>query len=139
MTCKGGVLQMTCKTRSDIQFALQLSYNLATKRKIERLYNCNAWIIDSDNSDYLLLQSYSTIVAAYQHSTGILWVFGFYSHTTASHIAKFRNWIRDRYLIGWNYPCIVHLYNDSRTGKRAARKNLDDDFASVISAALNQH
>lgn len=26
-----------------------------------------------------------------------------------------------------------------KTGKRAARKNLDDDFASVISTALNQH
>ena len=30
------------------------------------------------------------------------------------------------------------LYNDSRTGKCAVRKNLDDDFASVISTALNQ-
>lgn len=33
----------------------------------------------------------------------------------------------------------VNLYNDSKTGKRAARKNLEDDFATVISTALNQH
>lgn len=31
------------------------------------------------------------------------------------------------------------MYNDSRTGKRAAQKNIDDDFASVIATALNQH
>ena len=29
------------------------------------------------------------------------------------------------------------MYNDSRTGKRAAQKNIDDDFASVIATALN--
>ena len=38
----------------------------------------------------------------------------------------------------WNYPRKVNLYNDSRTGKLAARKNLEDDFASVIATALNQ-
>lgn len=31
------------------------------------------------------------------------------------------------------------MYNDSRIGKRAAQKNLDDDFTSVIAAALNHH
>lgn len=92
----------------------------------------------TDNSDFIILQSYLTIVAAYQHSTGILWVFGFYSNTTAQHIAKFSNWIRYEYRTGWNYPRKVNLYNDSKTGKRAARKNLDDDFASVIATALNQ-
>ena len=92
----------------------------------------------TDNSDFIILQSYLTIVAAYQHSTGILWVFGFYSNTTAQHVAKFRNWIRYEYRTGWNYPKTVRLYNDSRTGKRAARKNLEDDFASVIATALNQ-
>ena len=138
MICKGGVCKMTCKTRSDIQLALHLSYNLASKRRIERLYNCKALVIDPDNSDYLLLQSYSTIVAAYQFSTNILWVFGHYSTTTAQHVAKFRNWICRKYNTGWNYPSKVNLYNDSKTGKRAARKNMDDDFASVIAAALNQ-
>lgn len=105
----------------------------------EQLYNCKAWIIKSNFSDFLILQSYSSIVAAFEYSTGILWVFDFYSRTTASHIAKFRNWIRYQYQTGWNYPIIVRLYNDSRTGKRAARKNIEDDFASVIASALNQH
>lgn len=104
----------------------------------ERLYTCKAIIVHVDNSDWLVLRSYATVVAAYQYSTGILWVFGFYSNTTAQHIAKFRNWIRRKLQIGWNYPVIVRLYNDSRTGKRAAQKNCDDDFASVIAFALNQ-
>lgn len=111
--------------------------NRAVKGQFEQLYYCKAWIYTPDNSDFIILQSYSTIVAAYQFSTGILWVFGFYSNTTAQHVAKFRNWIR--YNTGWNYQETARLYNDSRTGKRAARKNLEDDFASVISTALNQH
>lgn len=88
---------------------------------------------------FLILQSYSTIVAAFQRTTGILWVFGFYSNTTSQHVAKFENWIRYEFQTGWNYPKKVNLYNDSRTGKRAARKNIEDDFASVIATALNQH
>ena len=130
---------MIYNTRSDIVKSVELHSDLHLGGYRERLNSCKAWILHSDFSDFLILQSYSTIVAAYQYSTSILWVFGFYSNTTASHVAKFRNWIRYKYNTGWNYPRIVHLYNDSRTGKRAARKNLDDDFASVISTALNQH
>ena len=130
---------MIYSTRSDIVKSVESQSGLHLGGYKERLNSCKALILHPDFSDFLILQSYSTIVAAYQYSTSILWVFDFYSHTTASHIAKFRNWIRDRYLIGWNYPRIIHLYNDSRTCKRAARKNLDDDFTSVISAALNQH
>lgn len=130
---------MIYRTRSDIVKSVESQSDLRSGGYKERLNTCQAWMIHSDSSDFLILQSYSTIVAAYQFSTSILWVFDFYSHTSVSHIAKFRNWIRDRYLIGWNYPKTVHLYNDSRTSKRDALKNLDDDFASVISAALNQH
>lgn len=104
----------------------------------ERLYTCNAIIVHVDNSDWLVLRSYASLVAAFQRSTGILWVFGFYSNTTSQHIAKFRNWIRYKYDTGWKWPQVVRLYNDSKTGKRAARKNIEDDFASVISTALNQ-
>lgn len=129
---------MTYRTRSDIAKAVESQSDLHLGGYKERLNSCKAWILHHDFSDFLILQSYSTIVAAYQYSANILWVFDFYSHTTASHIAKFRNWIRYNYYIGWNYPRIVHLYNDSRTGKRDAQKNLDDDFASVIAAALNQ-
>ena len=130
---------MIYNTRSDIVKAVIDAYNKTGKGELEQLYNCKAWICETDSFDFTVLQSYSSIVATYQRSTGILWVFGFYSNTTAQHIAKFRNWIRYEYQVGWNYPRTVKLYNDSRTGKRAAQKNLDDDFASVISAALNQH
>lgn len=130
---------MIYNTRSDIVKAVEYQSSLHVGGSKSRLYYCTAWIIKPDFSDFLILQSYSTIVAAYQFSTGILWVFGFYSNTTAQHIAKFRNWIRYKYRTGWNYPRILHLYNDSRTSKRAARKNLEDDFASVIESALNQH
>ena len=129
---------MTYSTRKELSDAVISEYNRAVKGQCEQLYYCKAWIFMPDNSDFLILQSYSTVVAAYQFSTGILWVFGFYSNTTAQHVAKFRNWLRYEFKTGWNYPATVRLYNDSKTGKRAARKNLDDDFASVISTALNQ-
>lgn len=130
---------MIYHTRSDIVEDVEYQSSLNVGGFENRLYYCKAWIIHPDFSDFLILQSYSTIVAAYQFATGILWVFGFYSNTTAQHVSKFRNWIRYEYRTDWNYPRVVRLYNDSRTGKRAARKNLDDDFASVISTALNQH
>lgn len=130
---------MIYRTRSDIVKAVEYQSSLHVGGSKSRLYYCTAWIIKPDFSDFLILQSYSTIVAAYQFSTCILWVFGHYSTTTAQHVAKFRNWIRCKYNTGLNYPATVRLYNDSKTGKRAAQKNLDDDFASVISTALNQH
>lgn len=130
---------MIYNTRSDIVKAVEYQSSLHVGGSKSRLYYCTAWIIKPDFSDFLILQSYSTIVATYQFSTGILWVFGHYSTTTAQHVAKFQKWIRYKYRLAWTQPCKVNLYNDSKTSKRAARKNLDDDFASVISTALNQH
>ena len=129
---------MIYRTRSDIVKAVEHQSTLNVGGSKNRLYYCEAWIIKPDFSDFLILQSYSAIVAAYQFSTGILWVFAFYSHTTAQHVAKFCKWLQNEYNTSWNYQRTVKLYNDSKTGKRAARKNLDDDFASVIAAALNQ-
>ena len=129
---------MIYRTRSEIESAVFDAYNKTSIGKLKRLYYCKAWICENDSFDFTVLQSYSSIVAAYQRSTGILWVFGFYSHTTAQHVAKFRKYLLNEYYIGWNYPRKVNLYNDSKTGKRAARKNLEDDFATVISTALNQ-
>ena len=126
-------------TRSDIVKAVEYQSSLNVGGSKSRLYYCTAWIIKPDFSDFVILQSYSTIVAAFQYSIGILWVFGHYSTTTAQHVAKFRNWVRHETKTGWDYPKVVRLYNDSKTDKRAARKNLDDDFASVIATALNQH
>lgn len=130
---------MIYRTRKELAEAVLSQSDLHLGGYRSQLYSCKAWILHPDFSDFLILQSYSTIVAAYQFSTGILWVFGFYSHITAQHVAKFRNWIRYKYNFSLNQTRIVHLYNDSRTGKRAARKNLDDDFASIISTAINQH
>ena len=129
---------MTYNTRSEIESAVFDAYNKTPISLAERLYSCKAWVFDPSNYDFVILQSYSTIVAAFQRSTGILWVFDFYSHTTAQHISKFSTWIRYTYKTGRIYPRKVNLYNDSKTGKRAAHKNLDDDFASVIATALNQ-
>ena len=129
---------MIYRTRREISDAVINEYNRVVKCQVEQLYTCKAWVYMPDNSDFIILRSYSTIVAAFQRTTGILWVFGYYSYTTASHIAKFRNWITYEYQDGLYYPRTVKLYNDSRTGKRAAQKNLDDDFASVISTAINQ-
>lgn len=129
---------MIYRTRKEIAEAVVSHSDLHLGGYRSQLYSCKAWILHPDFSDFLILQSYSTIVAAYQFSTGILWVFGFYSHTTAQHIAKFRTWLHYEFKTGWSRLHKVNLYNDSRTSKRAARKNLDDDFASVISTALNQ-
>lgn len=129
---------MIYTTRKEIADAVLNEYDCVLGSHIQQLYSCKAWIFMHDYSDFTILQSYTTIVAAFQRSTGILWVFGFYSNTTAEHVAKFKNWIRYKYKTGWNYPVTVRLYNDSRTGKRAARKNIEDDFASVIASALNQ-
>ena len=130
---------MIYRTRSDIVKAVEHQSTLYVGGYESRLYYCKACIIHPDFSDFIILKSYSTIVAAYQYSTNILWVFGHYSTTTAQHVAKFRNWLYYEFKTGWSLPHKVNLYNDSRTGKRAAQKNLDDDFASVISTALNQH
>lgn len=128
---------MIYRTRSDIVETVENQSDLHLGGYKKRLYYCKAQIIYSDFSDFLILQSYSTVVAAYQISTGILWVFGFYSNTTAQHIAKFRTWLYYEFKTGWSLPQKVNLYNDSGTGKRAAHKNLDDDFASVIESAIN--
>ena len=130
---------MIYNNRSDIVKAVEYPSSLRVAGYKSRLYYCTAWTLKPDFSDFLILKSYSTIVAVYQYSTGILWVFGYYSATTPQHIAKFRTWLYYEFKTGLSLPHKVNLYNDSKTGKRAARKNLEDDFASVISTALNQH
>lgn len=101
-----------------------------------RLYSCKAWTLQSVYSKWIILQSYNTIVAAYDKNVEILYVFGYYSATTSQHVSKFRKWL----LQEMNPRPVkrVNLYNDSRTGKRAAQKNIDEDFASVIATAINQ-
>lgn len=105
--------------------------------KSDRLYYCKAWTMQSRYSKWILLQSYNKIVAAYDKNTEILFVFNYYSVTTAQHVSKFRKWLLKE--MTPRPVRRVNLYNDSRTGKRAAQKNIEDDFSSVIESALNQH
>ena len=125
-------------TRKEIMNRVYNAYYSSYPASFKRLYNCKAIIVHVEYSEFLVLKSCEKVVAAFQVSTGILWVFDFYSHTTAQHVAKFCKWLQNEYDTGWNYQRTVKLYNDSKTGKRDAHKNLDDDFASVIAAALNQ-
>ena len=125
-------------TRKDIMNKVYNAYYSSYPARFKRLYTCKAIIIHVEYSAWLVLRRCEKVVAAFQVSTGILWVFDFYSHSTAQHVAKFCKWLLNDYNTDWNYQRTVKLYNDSKTGKRAARKNLDDDFASVIATALNQ-
>ena len=130
---------MTFKNKDDLLSAVKYFSSLPQGGYTQQLYHCKATIICPDFSDFAILKSYSTLVGAFQYSTGILWTFGFYSNTTAQHIAKFRNLLRYKYSYkSWDFPRRVNLYNDSRTGKRAAQKNIADDFASVIASALEK-
>lgn len=101
-----------------------------------RLYHCKAWIMQSRYSKWIILQSYSTIVAAYDKNTEILWVFDRYSATTSQHVAKFEKWL----LKETNPRPVkrVNLYNDYRISKRVAQKNIEYNFASAIASALEK-
>lgn len=98
----------------------------------QRLYFCKADIIQTTFSKWIILRSYTSVVAAYDQNAEILYVFNYYSATTSQHVAKFRKW-----LLREMNPCRVkrvNLYNDSRTSKRVATANIADDFESVIAA-----
>lgn len=82
---------MMYSTRKELADAVIVEYNRAVKGQCKQLYSCKAWIFTPDNSDFIILQSYTTIVAAFQCTTGILWVFDRYSNTTSQHVAKFTN------------------------------------------------
>lgn len=74
---------MIYTTRKEIADAVLNEYDRVLGSHIQQLYSCKAWIFMHDYFDFTILQSYTTIVAAFQRSAGILWVFGFYSNTTA--------------------------------------------------------
>ena len=76
-------------TRKDIINKVYNAYYSSYPASFKKLYNCKAIIVHVEYSEWLILKSCERVVAAYQVSTGILWVFGFYSNTTAQHVAKF--------------------------------------------------
>ena len=79
---------------NDISALLRTSYEPI---KWHRLYHCSADTCAV--GDWILLRSYSTIVAAYNVNTGEMFDFlrlvYWYTATSAQHIAKFRNFCRD--------------------------------------------
>lgn len=65
-------------TRSDIvDEVLAAYYSGYPRTHSEKLYTCKAIIVHVDDSDWLVLRSYATVVAAFQFSTDILWVLTF--------------------------------------------------------------
>lgn len=121
-------------TRKDIiKLATFMLDNYPDIKRI-RLYHCTAWCISSNYSKWILLQSYKTIVAAYDKISDILYVFDYYSHTTCQHVVKFRNWLKYEF----NPVSVkrVNLYNDSRTPKYMGMIRKADDFASVIASVI---
>lgn len=112
------------------------NYNDYSDIKRNHLYHCTAWSISSNYSKWILLQSYRTIVAAYDKIDDVLYVFDYYSHTTCKHVAKFQNWLKHEF----NPASVkrVNLYNDSRTPKYMGLIRKANDFASVIEGALEK-
>ena len=112
-------------TRKDIMNRVYNAYYSSYPASFKRLYNCKAIIVHVEYSEWLILKSYEKVVAAFQVSTGILWAFGFYSSTTAQHVAKFCKWLRNEYNIGWNYQRTVK----AGTVARVKYARFNDDFS----------
>ena len=66
-----------------------MQYITIPKTNKNRVHKCQAWYEEIGN--FIVLQSYDTIVAVYSKSERILYSFGRYSMTTYQHIRKFRN------------------------------------------------
>lgn len=87
-----------------------LTRTLETPIKWRQLHRCSA-DIGIVNGTWILLKSYSTIVAAYNIYTDELFdflrlVYG-YTATSSQHIAKFRNYCRGKF---GNNPTIYRWY-----------------------------
>lgn len=75
----------------------------------ERLYHCKADVLELDNN-CLALVSYGTLVAVFDRLTGffydvLCYTYG-YTVTSAQHIAKFRNLLRNSILMEYRYYSI---------------------------------
>lgn len=79
------------------QFIVMWDYHLKLVNKAVRddefrLYQCSATL--ETYADYVLLNSYNTLVAIYHVPTATVLVRGRYSATTDSYVAKFLKWLR---------------------------------------------
>ena len=84
--------------------------------KFHRIGRCQAWYTNSCEANnghrWIILRSYSTIVAVYDHAIDCLFVRDYYSQTTTQHIHKFwREMIRN-----YGYSVLIPLH--TRTDRK---------------------
>lgn len=77
------------------------------------LNRCQAEYTDTvefnDGSQWIILRSYDTIVAAYSLGSMTVYIRDYYSATTVQHISKFVARMRDEHVL----ECVVYLYHRS--------------------------
>lgn len=122
-----------------IEFANNSNRNFFAGRKEQRVYSCEARVIEWDNADFSLLQSYSTIVALYYRPTGTMFVFDQYSATTYKHIYKACKML-DAARITWLYKRfdgvietgLKEYVNTYKIDRKAWKQVISCDFSSYI-------
>lgn len=67
-------------------FRYLYEYNSSVETRVN---HCQAWFVET--KDWIILKSYSTIVAIYCKKVDTLYSVGRFSSTTYQHIRKFRN------------------------------------------------
>lgn len=92
-------------------------YEHSEPSRTERLYHCSAMVYTYEN--VIVLQSYSTFVAAYDPHTGDLFINGYYSATTCQHVCKFMRHIRKLGFV------INHWFNRSENSRRIYGESLE--------------
>ena len=125
--------------------AMNLAEHASIKECV-RLKSCQAWEIVPSSKliteegygyNFDILQSYQTRVAMAIYGRGVyrvdsggdvtVLVFDYYSVTTSQHISR---WVKE--LKKWYNVTVVKMYNDSRTGKRKAKENIEKDFLTTV-------
>ena len=99
------------KWNDAISYLYEFEDMFPQKIKWERLNSCQAWTLHTDR--YTFLRSYDTVVAVFDNYYCVLLDMLRYEYdytaTSAQHISKFKNLMRDRYcLLG--APIVTHTY-----------------------------
>lgn len=116
-------------TRTELIERAVKAANDATK--YNQLYYCTATVFYHENSDFIVLESYATIVAVYSKSANTVYEFDRYSNTTTQHVRKFVRFLKEES----NYrfcPKLVLLYKYSRMAQKECKAHAVTDWADVI-------
>lgn len=107
---------MLSKRKRDLQMAdncavLTFYYERLPKllegrlKLVGQLYHCNARMYHTDNDNVVVLQSYKTIVAAFDIDESTVYDFSRYVYkytpTTAQHVRKFANYLKANATFTW--------------------------------------